>query len=140
VSFVIRGAADADEDAVVALWNTCKLIVSYNDPSADFRFARGKPASDILVAVAGAEVVGSIMVGHDGHRGWLYYVAVAPALRHQGIGSSLVRAGEDWLRHRGVPKVHLMVRKTNTEVVEFYARIGYDPMPRVNMQKWLKQP
>jgi ribosomal protein S18 acetylase RimI-like enzyme len=80
------------------------------------------------------------MVGHDGHRGWMYYVAVDPGMRRQGVGRALVQAGEEWLRERGVPKVHLMVRETNNAVVEFYARIGYDPMPRYNMQKWLKQP
>jgi ribosomal protein S18 acetylase RimI-like enzyme len=140
MSAEIRSAAEADENAVTTLWQACSLTVPHNDPVQDFHFARGKPASDILVAAEGERVIGSVMVGHDGHRGWLYYVAVDPALRRQGIGRALVRAGEAWLRDRGVPKVHLMVRETNTAVVEFYARIGYDPMPRFNMQKWLKQP
>ena len=140
MSFAIHSASEADEAAVIALWRACNLTATYNDPSADFRFARDKPASDILVAQEGGEIVGSVMVGHDGHRGWLYYVAVAPARQRQGLGRALVQAGEEWLRDRGVPKVHLMVRETNTAVVEFYARIGYDPMPRTNMQKWLKQP
>jgi ribosomal protein S18 acetylase RimI-like enzyme len=134
----VRSAAETDEEAVIALWRACNLTVSYNDPIADFRFACGKPASDVLVAVDAEAVIGSVMVGHDGHRGWLWYVAVDPARRKQGIGRTLVEAAEDWLRQRGAPKVHLMVRETNTEVIEFYARMGYDPMPRVNMQKWLK--
>jgi ribosomal protein S18 acetylase RimI-like enzyme len=140
MSVVVRSATEADEEAVVALWRACNLTVSYNDPIADFRFARAREASDILVATDKATIVGSVMAGHDGHRGWLWYVAVDPARQKQGIGRALVRAAEDWLRHRGVPKVHLMVREANAAVIEFYAKVGYDPMPRVNMQKWLKQP
>ena len=78
------------------------------------------------------------MVGHDGHRGWLWYVAVAPAYRNKGIGHSLVQASEQWLMQRDVPKVHLMVRETNAQAAKFYERLGYGPMPRINMQKWLK--
>jgi ribosomal protein S18 acetylase RimI-like enzyme len=140
VTISIRNAAVADEAAVIALWRACDLTAPYNDPASDFRFARGGPASDILVAVDANDIMGSIMVGHDGHRGWLWYVAVTPQHRKKGIGRALVKAAEEWLSARAVPKVHLMVRETNAQVVEFYAKIGYDPMPRVNMQKWLKQP
>jgi len=131
----IRSATPQDEAAVVALWQACGLTVAYNDPVADFRFAMGKPGSDILVS---EDITGSVMVGHDGHRGWLYYVAVAPSERRRGLGRALVAAAEEWLRQRGVPKVHLMVRETNQAVADFYKRLGYDPMPRINMQKWLK--
>jgi ribosomal protein S18 acetylase RimI-like enzyme len=131
----IRSATPKDEAAVVALWQACGLTVAYNDPVADFRFAMGKPGSDILVS---EDITGSVMVGHDGHRGWLYYVAVAPSERRRGLGRALVAAAEEWLRQRGVPKVHLMVRETNQAVADFYKRLGYDPMPRINMQKWLK--
>jgi ribosomal protein S18 acetylase RimI-like enzyme len=140
VNLSVRSATEADEVAVTTLWRNCGLTVAHNDPHQDFRFARGKPASDVLVIAEGSAIVGSVMVGHDGHRGWMYYVAVDPGMRRQGVGRALVQAGEEWLRERGVPKVHLMVRETNNAVVEFYARIGYDPMPRYNMQKWLKQP
>ena len=133
----IRAARAEDEAAVVALWRAAELTVAYNDPVADFRFALGKPGSDILVAEE-ARILGAIMVGHDGHRGWLYYVAVDPALRRRGIGRALVAAAEHWLAERGVPKVHLMVRETNQTVTEFYRRIGYGLMPRTTMQKWLK--
>jgi ribosomal protein S18 acetylase RimI-like enzyme len=133
----IRAAGSDDEGAVVALWQACGLTVPYNNPVADFRFARAKPASDILVAVDEA-IVGTVMVGHDGHRGWLYYLAVDPARQRRGVGRALVAAAEDWLATRGVPKVHLMVRESNAAVAAFYRRLGYDPMPRLNMQKWLK--
>lgn len=131
----IRAASAEDEATIVALWQACGLTVPYNDPAADFRFALGKTNSDVLVL---DDLRGSVMVGHDGHRGWLYYVAVAPDRRRQGLGRALVEAAEAWLKQRGVPKAHLMVRETNQAVAAFYQRLGYDVMPRVSMQKWLK--
>jgi ribosomal protein S18 acetylase RimI-like enzyme len=77
------------------------------------------------------------MAGHDGHRGWLYYVATAPDCQWQGIGRQMVMLGEAWLRDRGVVKVMLLVRDSNTQVVDFYKRIGFEAIPRVVMQKWL---
>ena len=133
----IRNAAPGDEDAVVGLWHVCGLTVPHNNPVEDFRFALGKPASDILVAENDG-IAGAVMVGHDGHRGWLYYIAVHPARRKQGIGRELVSAAERWLQQRGVAKVQLMVRETNAEVAAFYRRIGYDFMPRINLHKSLK--
>ncbi len=138
MDFDITPAAAADEQAVIALWHACGLVVSHNDPAADFSFARARENSDILVAVTPARsIVGSVMVGHDGHRGWLYYVAVAPHCRHQGIGRALVEAGEKYLSARRVPKLQLMVRETNAEVIRFYERLGFESIPRTVMQKWL---
>lgn len=131
----IRSATPADEAAVTALWQECGLTVPYNDPVADFRFALGKPNSDILMTDDGC---GAVMVGHDGHRGWLYYLAVAPARQREGVGRMLVNAAEHWLAARDVPKVQLMMRETNQAVAAFYQRLGFDPMPRINMQKWLR--
>ncbi|MDH7796222.1 MULTISPECIES: GNAT family acetyltransferase [unclassified Beijerinckia] len=138
MSLTIRSAKSDDESAVTALWRACDLVVSYNDPGADFRFARGGAASDILVGTdAAGRIVGSVMVGHDGHRGWLYYVASDPTSRGSGIGRQMVTAGENWLRQRGVVKVQLLVRETNTKVIGFYDHLGYEETPRVIMAKWL---
>ena len=138
MSPTIRSAVSEDEATIVDLWRACGLVATYNDPDADFRFAIAGRNSSVLIAenVEG-RIIGSVMVGHDGHRGWLYYVACAPAERGQGIGRAIVAAGEQWLRERGVPKVQLMVRETNTAVVNFYERLGYEDMPRVLMSKWL---
>ncbi len=134
----IRRASAADEEDIVALWRTCGLETSHNNPPHDFRFARAKPNSDILVGLGPEErIVATVMTGHDGHRGWLYYVATAPDCQSQGIGRQMVEAGEEWLRSRGVVKVMLLVRDTNTQVVDFYKHIGFDEIPRVVMQKWL---
>lgn len=135
---IIRSATANDEADVVALWRSCDLVASYNDPAADFRFAKAGACSDVLVAEAeGGVICGSVMVGHDGHRGWLYYVASARDVRGTGVGRDMVAAGEQWLRERGVVKVQLMVRETNTGVVSFYEHIGYEVAPRVVMSKWL---
>ena len=140
MSITIRDAAPEDEESVIGLWRACGLVVAYNDPGADFRFAVRGEASAVLIAEdAEGGVTGTVMVGHDGHRGWLYYVASAPECRGQGIGRAMVHAGEQWLRTRQVAKVQLMVRETNTEVVQFYERLGYDDMPRVLMSKWLSK-
>lgn len=135
----IRPAHSSDEAAAVALWRDCGLTVPHNDPHHDFRFARARPGSDVLVAAdpAGGAIVGSVMVGHDGHRGWVYYLATAPARRGQGIGRSLMRAAEQWLRERGVAKLQLMVRPTNTEVHAFYERLGFEQAPRTIYQRWI---
>ena len=134
----IRPATEKDADAVVALWRACDLVASYNDPAKDFRFALGKPNSDILLGtVADGRIAGSVLVGHDGHRGWIYYVAADPAYRKQKVGRRMVDAAEAWLKKRGVAKAMLLVRETNTQVVDFYTHIGYEAVPRTVMQRWL---
>lgn len=135
----IRPAVPEDESAVVEMWRACNLVASYNDPVADFRFAKDSPCSDVLVGEdAAGSISGSVMVGHDGHRGWLYYVASAAGARGSGIGRQMVEAAEDWLRQRGVVKVHLLVRETNTGVVAFYDHLGFEILPRTVMGKWLR--
>jgi ribosomal protein S18 acetylase RimI-like enzyme len=136
----IREASLEDEAAVTALWDRCNLIANYNDPIADFRFAlAGRSSAVLVVEDAEGRITGSVMVGHDGHRGWLYYVATAPESQGQGMGSAIVGAGEQWLRERGVLKVQLIIRETNTAVVRFYEQLGYENMPRVLMSKWLEK-
>jgi ribosomal protein S18 acetylase RimI-like enzyme len=88
----IRVAIANDEALVVALWRASNLVSSYNDPSRDFHFARAKEGSDVLIELNPEQtIVGSVMVGHDGHRGWIYYVASDPKRRNQGIGRLTAR-------------------------------------------------
>jgi ribosomal protein S18 acetylase RimI-like enzyme len=133
----IAPAVPGDREAVVALWRACGLVVPHNPPDADFERALGRPGSDVLVARGGDGIAGTVMVGHDGHRGWVYYLAVDPARQRRGIGASLVGAAEAWLRERQIRKLQLMVRETNQGVLAFYERIGYEPSPVVVMQRWL---
>jgi ribosomal protein S18 acetylase RimI-like enzyme len=141
MSISVKSAVDEDEQTVVALWRACNLVVPHNDPVADFRFAKAGPCSDVLVAMNEAgDIVGSVMVGHDGHRGWLYYVATHPAARSTGLGRLMVQAAEEWLRQRGVLKAQLLVRQTNAKVVGFYEHLGFEVAPTIVMSKWLHDP
>lgn len=133
----IRAATSDDKPAVVELWRVCGLVASYSDPVADFAFAKAGACSDVLVGEDDHVIRASVMVGHDGHRGWLYYVASDPHSRSAGFGRQIVEAGENWLRRRGVAKVQLLVRETNAEVVGFYERLGFAVAPRVVLAKWL---
>lgn len=139
-SLEVAPAAAADRDAVIRLWTRAGLTTDYNDPGEDFDFAVGKEGSDILVGYSGGDVAASVLVGHDGHRGWLYYVAVDPDYQKRGYGADIIAAGEKWLVERQVRKVMLLVRETNTSVVRFYESLKYDAVPRVVMQKWLTLP
>lgn len=138
MQLTIRSAHPDDESRISDLWSACDLVASYNDPGADFRFAKAGACSDVLVGEdGGGDIRGSVMVGHDGHRGWLYYVAADPGSRGAGYGRQMVEAGETWLRDRRVVKVQLLVREANTKVVAFYEHLGFEVAPRTVMTKWL---
>jgi ribosomal protein S18 acetylase RimI-like enzyme len=133
----ISPVADADVAAVIALWQRCGLTRPWNDPAADIAFARRNANAAILVGRADDTIVGSAMVGHDGHRGWVYYVAIDPDQQRKDFGRAIMTAAEDWLRARGVSKIMLMVRPDNMQVQAFYDRLGYDVQERVVYAKWL---
>lgn len=109
----------------VALWHRVGLTRPWNDPEADLRNALAGPASTVLADVQDG-LRGTAMVGVDGHRGWMYYLAVDPDLQGRGVGRQLVAAAEDWVRSRGIPKLMLMVRNDNAAVLGFYAALGYE--------------
>ena len=110
---------------MIALWEACGLTRPWNDPVRDFALALGSGASTVLVAREDAALAGSVMVGFDGHRGWVYYLAVSPAHRRKGLGRELMAGAEAWLRARGAPKIQLMVREDN-EAVGFYEALGLE--------------
>ncbi len=123
--------------AAVELWRDCDLTRPWNDPVADLERALDGPSSTVLAAVDGALLAGTAMVGHDGHRGWVYYLAVRPELRRQRIGGDLMAACERWLDDRDVPKVQLMVRAGNAPVVQFYQSLGYADQAVVVLGRFL---
>ena len=133
----IAPIADADISAVIALWQACGLTRPWNDPASDIALARRGPNSTILISRDGGAIVATVMVGHDGHRGWVYYVATDPDRRGKGYGRTIMGAAEDWLRAAGIAKLQLMVRPDNTKVQAFYESIGYDEQQRVIYAKWL---
>jgi len=133
----IAPITDADVESVVALWQRCGLTRPWNDPTSEIAFARRGQNATILIGRADGALVATAMVGHDGHRGWVYYVAVDPDLQRRDFGRAIMAAAEDWLRGQGVEKVMLMVRPDNTKVHAFYDRLGYDVQERVIYAKWL---
>ncbi|RJF80451.1 GNAT family acetyltransferase [Oleomonas cavernae] len=137
MSGTFRDVGDGDVDGLVSLWTACGLTRPWNDPRGDIALARRSAEATILVATEAGAVVGSVMVGHEGHRGWMYYLAVAPALRRTGLGRRLVKAAEDWIAARGMAKMHLLIRPENHAVRAFYEALGYGEQPRVLMARWL---
>ena len=132
-----RDIADSDVEAVVALWRTCGLTRPWNDPYKDISFARQSESATVLVLGREGRIVATVMAGHDGHRGMLYYVAVDPSCQGQGIGKSAVRAAEAWLASRGVWKTNLLVRPENAAVKGFYEALGYTVNPVLCMARKL---
>lgn len=136
-SLAIAEITDADIADVVALWQACGLTRPWNDPAADIALARRGPNSAVLVGRDAGTIVATAMVGHDGHRGWVYYVAVDPNRQGKGLGRSIMAAAEDWLRAAGVPKLQLLVRRENAKAGAFYQSLGYDESTSVMLAKWL---
>ena len=136
-TLTIRPIEDADVGDVVALWQRCGNARPWNDPAADIALARRESNSTVLLGRHGGDIVASVLVGHDGHRGWVYYVASDPDHRFKGFGRAMMTAAEDWLRARGIEKIQLMVRPDNSKVQAFYESLGYFEQKRIFYAKWL---
>jgi len=121
----IRAYETEDEQAVVALWQECGLTRPWNDPRRDIALKLTEQPELFLVGTHDGAVVSTAMVGFDGHRGWIYYLAVAPRYRGKSLGRMLMQEAERLLIERGCPKLNLQVRTSNTEAVEFYRKLGY---------------
>ena len=133
----IRAFQPRDETAVVALWQACGLTRPWNDPHADIARKLTEQPELFLVGTLGDEIIASAMVGFDGHRGWVYYLAVAPHHRKRSHGRALMQEAERLLTERGCPKLNLQVRSSNAEVIEFYRKLGYVQDETVSLGKRL---
>jgi ribosomal protein S18 acetylase RimI-like enzyme len=121
----IREFAPTDEDALVSLWERCELLRPWNDPHRDIARKLADSPWGLLVAIIDDAIIGSVMVGYDGHRGWINYLATDEALRRQGVARALMDEAVHRLRERGCPKVNLQVRSGNVNAVRFYELIGF---------------
>jgi ribosomal protein S18 acetylase RimI-like enzyme len=130
-------AEAADSDEIIALWHACGLTRPWNDPAADFARAIAGPASAVLLLREGDVLAASVMLGVDGHRGWVYYLAVAPERRRAGLGRAMMDAAEAWLRERGAPKIQLMVREDNEAALGFYESLGLERQKVVTLGRFL---
>ena len=133
----IEQIEDGDIPEVIALWQRCGSTRPWNDPEADIALARKGANATILLGRDHGALVASVLVGHDGHRGWVYYVTVDPEHRFKSYGRAIMNAAEDWLRARSIEKMQLMVRGDNIKVHDFYRSIGYLEQERVVFAKWL---
>lgn len=136
----LRPYRDSDETAVVRLWTlVLPGTAPHHDPATSIRKKLEFDRELFLVAELDGQVVGTAMGGYDGHRGWIYSVAVHPDQRRHGIGTALIRRLESLLIERGCPKVNLQVLTTNNDVVAFYEKLGFTVEARISMGKRLYQ-
>jgi ribosomal protein S18 acetylase RimI-like enzyme len=133
----IRAFAEDDTEAVVRLWQDCGLTRPWNDPHKDIARKLTVQPDLFLVGEENGEVVATAMIGFDGHRGWVSYLAVDPARRGHGNASALMAEGERRLIELGCPKIMLMVRAESTDVVGLYDHLGYVTEQTVLMGKRL---
>jgi ribosomal protein S18 acetylase RimI-like enzyme len=133
----ITSIEDSDIPEVTRLWQRCGLTREWNDPAGDIALARKENNATVLLGRSDGALVASVLVGHDGHRGWVYYVSVDPDHRFKDYGREIMTAAEDWLRARGIVKLQLMVRGNNAKVHAFYEKLGYYDQNRVTFAKWL---
>ena len=132
-----RNATPDDREAVIALWRACGLTREWNDPVKDFDFALAGATSTILIHEIAGKTVATVMVGHDGHRGAIYYLAVSPEYQKMGLGKAAVVAAEDFLKGLGLWKINLMIRNENESAQGFYNAIGFETNAVMSLGKKL---
>ena len=133
----IRPYQESDQNAVVALWRECELVKPWNDPVKDIHRELCIQRDLFLVGWMEGRLVATVMVGFEGHRGWVNYLAVSADCRKQGLGRLLMDEAEARLREIGCPKINLQIRRSNADVVAFYRSIGYSEDDVVSMGKRL---
>jgi len=126
------------QTAVMDLWKKCNLVVPQNDPIEDIQKKIDVQPELFFVALLKNKLIGSVMAGYDGHRGWLYYLAVLPEYQKKGYGKKLVKKAVNELRKLGCLKVNLQVRTDNTSIVNFYKHLGFKEEERVSLGMHLK--
>jgi len=132
-----RDFTETDRSRVIELWRDCDLLRPWNDPDLDINRNLAVDGSVLIVAELNAHVVGTVMAGYDGHRGWINYLAVDPAQQRHSVGRLLMDRAEQHLREHGCPKINLQIRSDNRSASEFYERLGYFIDDVVSMGKRL---
>ena len=135
---IIRSYHSDDKEEVIRLWFDCKLVVPWNNPEKDIARKLKVNPEWFLIGELDGQLVASCMVGYEGHRGWINYLAVDPKYQRKRIASRMMEESEKILKKTGCAKINLQVRETNPDVVKFYESIGYIVEPIVNMGKRLE--
>jgi len=136
---LIRPYADDDEEAVIDLWDRCGLLRPWNDPRKDIARKKQVQRELFLVGLLDGALVAAVMAGHEGHRGWINYLAVDPQHRRNGYGKEMMDDAERRLRALGCPKINLQVRRENHGAVAFYERIGFKEDDTLSFGKRLER-
>ena len=125
------------QGSVISLWETCELTRPWNNPTEDILRKLTDAMGKFVLLVDGDKLIASMMIGYDGHRGSVNYLAVLPDYQGQGVGRQLMTYCEDYLKHLGCPKINICVRDTNVQVMDFYATLGYKTDPVIVVSKRL---
>ena len=133
----LRPYRAADEATVIELWHVCGLTRPWNNPQLDIARKLTTQPELFLVGTVGATLIATAMIGFDGHRGWVNYLAVAPSHRRLAIGRALMDEAERLLTECGCPKLNLQVRSSNVDVIAFYRSLGYATDDVVSLGKRL---
>lgn len=131
----IRAYQPTDKNALIQLWTDCGLVVPHNDPSKDIERKLRVNPEWLLIGERDGKVVASCMVGYEGHRGWINYLAVSPSCQKRGYALSMMKRAEQLLADAGCPKVNLQIRASNSKVIAFYERIGFTADAVVSLGK-----
>lgn len=137
MNIIIRPYQMTDQAAVVKIWDQCGLIVPWNDPIKDIQRKMKVDPNLFLVATNHTGIVGTIMGGYEGHRGWINYLAVSPDAQGQNIGQRMIEIIEKKLLDMQCPKVNLQIRSTNKRMLEYYQKLGYEEDHSISMGKRL---
>lgn len=137
IEFKIRIFREQDSQDIIRLWKLCELVVPWNNPQIDINRKTKDSPELFFIGELGGNIIASCMAGYDGHRGWIYYLAVHPDHRRNSYAHTIMSYAEKSLRNIGCPKIDLMIRNTNSDVIAFYKQIGYNADPVVVMSKRL---
>lgn len=137
MDLVIRSFRESDKDEVIGLWKECNLVVPWNDPQRDIERKQSVQSELFLIGLIQEEIIATAMVGYEGHRGWVNYLAVKPKFQCQGIGKQMMEEAERRLLQMGCPKLQVQIRNTNDGVIKFYRKLGYIQDEVVNLGKRL---
>ncbi len=137
MNFQFRSYRESDKEDVIQLWEECGLVVPWNNPQLDIERKQTVQPELFLIGLVNDEIIATAMVGYEGHRGWVNYLAVKPKFQRQGIGKQIMEKAERRLLKLGCPKLQVQIRNANDGVIKFYRRLGYLQDEVVNLGKRL---
>ena len=136
--FIIRQYRAEDEKEVIELWKQCGLVAPQNNPKRDIERKLKVNPEWFLVGELEGKVIATCMVGYEGHRGWINYLAVSLQYQRCGFATQIMHKAENILRDAGCPKINIQIRTSNTDVIEFYKTIGFKTDDVLSMGKRLE--